>query len=384
MRKIWACEILFGVLALSGALHSSPAFGTERSVVPEADGAAIDVAICLDTSNSMDAVLDAARLNLWEIVNDLATAQPTPRLRVALLSYGNSANERSAGWVGMETPLTEDLDLVSQRLFALTTSTGADEYVGRVLQTALERLDWTESGEALKLVFIGGNEAADKDTLVDVFDLSREAMGRGVAINMIYFRAAGHIDATTWEEVARLGDGRFAAIDGRDDRLIVPTPIDSELAELGSQMNETYIPLGEAGREAHQNQAAQDQNALSLDLTAAAARAEAKASPLYTCAWDLVDALENGRMTLPKVDRSELPELLQQMTLEEREAYVEDMIYRRGELRLRIAELSQKRRQYVAEQTEAQGLDESRSFDSVVRRAVREKAEEKGFYFPES
>ena len=59
MRKIWACEILFGVLALSGVPHSRPAFGTERAVVPEADGAAIDVAICLDTSNSMDAVLDA-------------------------------------------------------------------------------------------------------------------------------------------------------------------------------------------------------------------------------------------------------------------------------------------------------------------------------------
>src|SRR3990170_6863274 len=111
MRKVWAYEILFGLLALGGALHSSPAFGTKRAVVREGDRAAIDVAICLDTSNSMDDVLDAARLNLWEIVNDLATAQPTPRLRVALLSYGSSANERDAGWVRVETPLTQDLDL---------------------------------------------------------------------------------------------------------------------------------------------------------------------------------------------------------------------------------------------------------------------------------
>jgi hypothetical protein len=36
-------------------------------------------AICLDTSGSMDGLIDAARQKIWSIVNDLALATPTPR-----------------------------------------------------------------------------------------------------------------------------------------------------------------------------------------------------------------------------------------------------------------------------------------------------------------
>jgi hypothetical protein len=37
----------------------------------------------------------------------------------------------------------------------------------------------------------------------------------------------------------------------------------------------------------------------------------------------------------------------------------------------------------VAKQMKAKGLDDSRAFDTVVRRALRQKLEEKGFQSPE-
>ena len=88
----------------------------------------IELAICLDTSGSMDGLINSVRQKLWTIVNDLAKAEPTPTLRVALLSYGNDGHNAENGWVNVETPFTEDLDIVSQMLFALTTNgNGRDE-----------------------------------------------------------------------------------------------------------------------------------------------------------------------------------------------------------------------------------------------------------------
>ncbi len=67
------------------------------------------------------------------------------------------------------------------------------------------------------------------------------------------------------------------------------------------------------------------------------------------------------------------------MSPEERELHVEEMQWRREELRTRIADLSAKRRLYVASQMAAKGLDDSRAFDTVVREALRGTLEENGF-----
>ncbi len=37
----------------------------------------------------MQPLIDAVRLMLWEIVQDLTVLEPAPSLRVALLTYGN-------------------------------------------------------------------------------------------------------------------------------------------------------------------------------------------------------------------------------------------------------------------------------------------------------
>ena len=81
----------------------------------------IDLAIALDTSGSMQPLIDAVSLKLWDIVHDVARLKPTPVFRMALLTYGNSNYDAKAGRVRVETDFTEDFDLVSERLFALTS-----------------------------------------------------------------------------------------------------------------------------------------------------------------------------------------------------------------------------------------------------------------------
>ena len=57
----------------------------------------VDLTICLDTSGSMSGLIDAARQNIWAIVNDLALMTPTPKLRVALLTFGNDGHDQARG-----------------------------------------------------------------------------------------------------------------------------------------------------------------------------------------------------------------------------------------------------------------------------------------------
>ena len=145
---------------------------------PEAPCRTVELAICLDTSGSMDGLIEAAKTKLWDIVNDLALATPTPRLRVALLTYGNDGHIAEDGWVHVDSPFTEDLDEISRQLFALRTN-GGTELVGRVLREAGAQLDGTPSSSALKLVVVAGNESADQDQTFHYPDVCKSLITRG-------------------------------------------------------------------------------------------------------------------------------------------------------------------------------------------------------------
>src|SRR5262245_35459911 len=106
-------------------------------------GPVVDVVLCLDVSSSMNALIDSAKVKLWDIVNDLGTVKPTPRLRVSLYSYGHSTYDKSKGWVRKEVDLTDDLDTVYQKLNALHIH-GGTEYVARVCRDAVVEQKWSE------------------------------------------------------------------------------------------------------------------------------------------------------------------------------------------------------------------------------------------------
>ena len=104
----------------------------------EGNRPAVDIALLLDTSNSMDGLINQAKNQLWTIVGQFAKAKKngqTPTLRVALLEYGNTHLPASEGYLRQVIQLTDDLDAVSEALFELKTQ-GGDEYCGQVIQEA--------------------------------------------------------------------------------------------------------------------------------------------------------------------------------------------------------------------------------------------------------
>lgn len=345
----------------------------------------VDIAICLDTSGSMDGLIDAARQKLWGIVSDLATATPRPALRVALLSYGNDGYETEGGWVRVLVPLTTDLDEVSKQLFALTTN-GGTEYVGRVVNKAAMDLAWTNDAGAMKLIIVAGNEGADQDQQVTYQTACSTSIGKGIMVNAIYCGDANDGIAPAWRDVAKLADGEFAAIDQNQNE-VIPTPHDSKLAELSASLNRTYVAFGTRGRAGLANQADQDSNTVAAAPAAAAQRASMKASALYSNRhWDLVDAVltgeEKDRLDLSKVKDEELPEDLRKMTAAERKAYLEKMLSERDGLRTQIAEETKKRDAFLdVKKRELAAASGKEDFESALRAAVRKQAEKKGFNF---
>jgi hypothetical protein len=328
----------------------------------------------------MSGLIDAARRKLWDITNELAKAKPTPRLRVALLTYGNTGHARAAGWVRVDSAFTEDLDGIYQQLFALTTR-GGKEYVGRVIQTSLDRLDWTPSNDALKIIFVAGNESADQDREVPFRDACRRAIAKGIMVNSIYCGSSTDGIATGWREVATLADGQYASIDQNRGTVEVATPYDRDLQRLSAELNTTYLGYGRAGKEGAARQVAQDANAASLSPAAAASRATAKASAVYVNTWDLVDAVREKRVDLEKAKEEDLPEPMRAMSVEERKAHIEAMGARRAALQKEIAELTTKRRGHIEAERKKTGQKEHQAFDAAVRKAMREQAEKKGFSF---
>ena len=117
-NKTLVILIALSFLIPCSAFQSESHFKTTRA--PK-----IQLALLLDTSNSMDGLIDQAKSQLWNIVNELARAKcgiDRPELQIALYEYGNDNLPYSEGHIRMVTPLTSDLDEISKDLFFVKKS----------------------------------------------------------------------------------------------------------------------------------------------------------------------------------------------------------------------------------------------------------------------
>jgi von Willebrand factor type A domain-containing protein len=339
----------------------------------------VDLVIALDTSSSMDGLIDSARTKLWDVVNLLAHAKPTPLVRVGLISYGNDGYDAKIGWVRKDAELTSNLDDVYEKLFHLTTN-GGSEYVARAVHDATVDMKWDQDPNTLKIIFVAGNEPANQDPQIPVERAVGEARQKGIFVNAIYCGTDSSSEAGGWRQVAVAGAGKYAAID--QNRVVaINTPMDGELAKLSNELNKTYVGYGAAGHDKAQNQAAMDGAAGKSGGAVAASRAAAKASPVYrNDEWDLVDARAHGKKDVAKMKAEELPAPMRNMGEADRGRFLDGKARERGELQKRIADLSQKRDQFIATERKKQAAG-PKGFDDAVTSSIRTEAESAGFAF---
>ncbi len=364
--------------ALALALAAAPAFAVTEDVRRPP---MIQIALLLDTSNSMDGLIDQAKAQLWSVVNEFVTAKRKglrPEFRVALYQYGNSRLHANTGYIQQLLPLTDDLDKVSEELFALTTK-GGDEFCGAVIDRAADNLAWSTNHNDLKVVFIAGNEAFTQGT-VDFKVACKKAIEKGVVINTIFCGPYDKGVSTMWKQGALLADGVYMNIDQNEQLVHVDAPQDDEIVRLGEALNGTYIPYGTAGRAGAANQVMQDSNARGMAPSVGVKRQVTKANLYRNANWDLVDAVEEETVKLEDVRKKDLPEELRSLNEKELEAHVAKQHAERAQIQEKINRLNVDRKKHIAAELEKRGEGDD-SLGAAVVKAVRKQAEAKQFKF---
>ena len=372
--------LVFLVLCSSLALRAEE---TKSAVPAGPPKPLIQMAILLDTSNSMDGLIDQARGQLWKVVNEFITATRNgakPELQVALYEYGKPTLGANTGYIRQILPFTTDLDKVSQELFALRTN-GGDEYCGWVIKTACEQLAWSPAPKDLKVIFIAGNEPFTQGP-VDFRDSCKNAIAKGIIVNTIHCGPYDTGIQDKWQEGALLADGKYSCIE-QDKRIVhIDAPQDKEIVELNGQLNKTYIAYGAEGKKAQENQVAQDGNAAKQDTGSMSSRAASKASDYYrNSSWDLVDAMKDSGKKVEELTPEELPEEMKKMSVEERKAFVDSKVKERAGIQQKILKLNDARTQYVNEELKKRGETKDDSLEKVMSKAVHEQAEKRDFEF---
>ncbi len=374
------------VCALSAALTlgmlAGPAPALEVAA-PAGNKPLVQLAILLDTSGSMDGLINQARTQLWKVVNELLASRKgglRPELQVAVYEYGNQGLSAQSGYLRMVSPLTSDLDRVSEALFALTTN-GGDEFCGQVIAAATEQLAWSPAPGDLKLIYIAGNEPFTQGP-VDFRAAVKAAIGRGIAVNTIHCGSYQEGASTGWKDGALLADGAYMAIDQNRAAPQIAAPQDAEITRLGQELNRTYVAYGSSGGEAKARQKKQDQNAAQAAPAAAAERAVFKSSAGYRAGgWDLVDADRDGAVKVEEMADDALPAEMRGLKPAERKAYLAGQEKKRAELQGRIQRLAEERKQFIAQKEREAAKGGADTLDGAMLRSVREQAQKKAFQF---
>ena len=87
------------------------------------------------------------------------------------------------------------------------TDTGGDEWVGATVRKATKEMTWSKNKEALRMIFMVGNETAVQGTDENMYmkTVPRGHQGRDIVVNAIY---CGKPNAEEERTAARGGEAR--------------------------------------------------------------------------------------------------------------------------------------------------------------------------------
>lgn len=350
--------------------------------------ARIDVVFVLDTTSSMGGLIQSAKDNIWSIARTMASAQPTPVMRMGLVAF----RDRGDAYVTRITDLSTDLDSMYATLMDYRAEGGGDgpESVNQALYDAVHRLAWSQDGDAYKVIFLVGDAPPHMDYNDDVpYPVTlKAAQAKGIVVNAIQ---AGENDATRriWNQIAQLNQGRYFQVAQTGDAVAVHTPFDEQIATLSRELDDTRLFYGsaETQRQMAQRKAAADKLHATASVETRAKRGAfyaaepAAAAPLEES--DLVADVAKGVVDLEKLDTAQLPPPMRELSKDEQVALVEETAEKRAKLQAELKQLAEKRESFIArEVAKSERIEES--LDYKIFSAVKAQAAEKGLSYEEA
>lgn len=368
------------ILSTLSVLFSAIAFG---QLAPPPSDKKVQVAILFDTSGSMDNLIDQAKARIWSIVNEISELRyegELPTMEFSLYEYGNDGLAEKDNYLRQILNFTEDLDDLSQKMFALKTN-GGSEYCGAVIQKALDDLKWSNSQTDLKMVYIAGNEEFNQGS-VDYKKACSNARSKSVYINSIFCGDYDDGVRLHWFDGADCSGGDYFNIDANKELIHIETPFDVEIQSYNDSLNGTYYGFGVEGLRKKEIQLAEDSNAEVMAPSVAAERSisKSKKGVYKNSTWDLVDAVEEGK-DINEIEEEALPEKFKNKTDEEKTALIKETTAERERFQAKIGELAVERENFIAKEKKkrAELGEEVDDFGSSVNLSIEKRAKSNGF-----
>jgi Mg-chelatase subunit ChlD len=337
----------------------------------------VDVVFVLDTTGSMSGLIETAKEKIWSIASTMASAQPTPDIRIGLVGYRDKGDQ----YVTKIVNLSDDLDSVYARLMEFQAGGGGDtpESVNKALYDAVHNMSWSKADQAYQVIFLVGDAPPHMDYHEVQYPATIAAANeKGIVINTIQ---SGNIPTTVvpWTTIASLGQGKFFQVDQTGGSVAYESPFDKEIADLSAKLDATRLYYGsEEERERMEVKVAATESITAAASTTALARrgvfnsGEAGRENLLG-EKELVDAIASGDVELEAIEETNLPAALKPMAPEEQKAYVQQLAGERADIQRQIRSLADDRDQFIAKKVEEAGGMED-SLDAKLYEAVKDQA----------
>lgn len=344
------------------------------------DQPVIDVVFVLDTTGSMSGLIQTAKDKIWSIATTMASAQPTPRVRIGLVAY----RDRGDAYVTRRVDLSDDLDSVYAALMDFAADGGGDapEAVNAGLSVAINQMSWEQNAQAYRAVFLVGDAPPHTDYQDELQfpQIIAQARQKGIVVNAIQ---CGEMQETMapWNSIAKLGGGDYFQVEQAGGAVAYTTPFDSELAELTARLDATRLYYGsddERAEMAAKKSATDKLNSLASD------EAKARRGVFNMSAGgrknllgkkELVAAVTDGDVALESIAAEELPATMRAMAPEEQQAHLDKLVQEREEVRDRMRELAESRQAFISKKVEEDGGAKD-SLDQKLYETIRSQAAE--------
>ncbi len=369
-------RILVIVAALAIAASVAVTYGAPAGTAAAAAKPRIEVAFVLDSTGSMGGLIEGAKQKIWSMANGIISRKPTPEVKIGLITY----RDRGDDYVTKLFDLTDDIDAVFSNLQSFRADGGGDdeESVNQALNEAVTKMGWSKDRSTLKIIFLVGDYPPHMDYARDIRypAVCQDAVKRDIIVNTVQCGDVAET-ARVWQEIARLAEGSYVALQQSGGMQAVTTPYDEEIARLSAAISGTVVAYGSV--EVQREAAAKSERAMAAPASVAADRAAfnlATGGKAIQGSGDLVNDIAEGTVDLAKLKDAELPAELRTLPVAQRRAYIEGQQAKRDELNKSIAELSVKRAAYIdAENRKLAGSGDS--FDLKVEEIIAKEADRK-------